>query len=276
MVGNKNVLITGGTGFIGKHLVPLFLNKDYKVTLLCRDEKKIKKFEWHKDVNFKKLDLNKKKINFIPKKNSGLVHLAWQNLPNYEAFFHLERNLISNFNFLKHLIDKGIEQVLVSGTCFEYGIRNGAISSNCQTNPITPYALSKDTLRKMLLLKKQETPFRLKWARLFYMYGDFQNTKSFLPQLELAIKKKEKVFKMSKGDQMRDYLPVETVAKRIFKLYQSKKNGTFNISSGKPISLKQLAEKKIKEFNSEIKLELGYYPYSNKEPKSFWGVPDKF
>ena len=37
MVGNKNVLITGGTGFIGKHLVPLFLNKDYKVTLLCRD-----------------------------------------------------------------------------------------------------------------------------------------------------------------------------------------------------------------------------------------------
>ena len=96
----------------------------------------------------------------------------------------------------------------------------------------------------MLLLKKQETPFRLKWARLFYMYGDFQNTKSFLPQLELAIKKKEKVFKMSKGDQMRDYLPVETVAKRIFKLYQSKKNGTFNISSGKPISLKQLAEKK--------------------------------
>jgi len=68
MVGNKNVLITGGTGFIGKHLVPLFLNKDYKVTLLCRDEKKIKKFEWHKDVNFKKLDLNKKKNQFYSKK----------------------------------------------------------------------------------------------------------------------------------------------------------------------------------------------------------------
>ena len=108
------------------------------------------------------------------------------------------------------------------------------------------------------------------------MYGPYQNPKSFLQQLDTAIKKKQKFFKMSKGDQLRDYLPVETVAKKIFLLYNSKKNGSFNLSSGKPISLKKLAEQKILMHKSNIKLDLGFYPYSDYEPKSFWGVPDKF
>ena len=73
------------------------------------------------EINIKTLDINNKKMDFIPSKNSGLVHLAWQNLHNYNNFFHIEKNLLSNFNFIKNLVQNGVNHVLVTGTCFEYG-----------------------------------------------------------------------------------------------------------------------------------------------------------
>ena len=45
---------------------------------------------------------------------------------------------------------------------------------------------------------------------------------------------------MSGGEQLRDFLPIETVVEQIFELYVSKKKGAFNVCSGKPISIKEL------------------------------------
>ena len=94
------------------------------------------------------------------------------------------------------------------------------------------------------------------------------NSNSLLSQLDSAINN-NKIFNMSGGEQLRDFLPIETVVEQIFELYVSKKKGAFNVCSGKPISIKELVENKIKERGSSIKLNLGYYPYPDYEPMQF-------
>lgn len=271
---NKKVIITGATGFIGQHLVPLFLEKNYDVTVLIRDKQKAKKFQWFQEVRLITFDMEQSDFEFSVDHGSGLIHLAWDGLPNYKSNFHLEQNLPLSYRFIKSVIKKDINQVLVTGTCFEYGLKNGAIKSNLKTSPINQYGLAKDVLHKKLRSLSYEHNYILQWARLFYMYGKGQNSSSLLPQLDSAIDKNEKVFNMSGGKQLRDFLPIETVAEQIFELYVSKKNGTFNVCSGKPISVKGLAQTKIKERGSSIKLNLGFYPYPDHEPMEFWGVRD--
>ena len=105
------------------------------------------------------------------------------------------------------MIDQGLKQVLVTGTCFEYGMQNGCLTEEMPTLPANPYALAKDILRKSLQLLQQQSSFILQWARLFYMYGPGQNPNSLLAQLERAIDNGESVFNMSGGEQTNSISP---------------------------------------------------------------------
>tara|TARA_B110000259_G_C14027025_1_gene405098 strand:- start:1167 stop:2021 length:855 start_codon:yes stop_codon:yes gene_type:complete len=271
---DRRVIVTGATGFVGRHLVPLLLGKGYTVIAVARDSNKAKKFDWFSKVQFVELDLYKAQLNVPNCSDFKLIHLAWGGLPNYKENFHFEVNLKKDYEFIKELVSQGVTQVLVTGTCAEYGMQNGPLASTTQTCPNTSYALAKDCLRKFLELLSNESSFTLQWARLFYMYGEGQNPRSVLPQLDSAIDNGRSEFDMSGGEQIRDYLSVEDVAKSILQLFESGTKGTFNICSGKPITVRRLVDDRIKQREAKIKLNLGYYPYPDYEPLAFWGIPD--
>lgn len=271
---DRKVIVTGATGFVGRHLIPLLLEKGYIVIAVARDSNKAKKFDWFAKVQFVAIDLYKEQLNLPNCYDFKLIHLAWGGLPNYKANFHFEVNLKKDYEFIKKLVGQGVAQVLVTGTCAEYGMQNGPLASTTQTSPNTAYALAKDCLRKFLELLSNESPFTLQWARLFYMYGEGQNSRSVLPQLDSAIDSGRAGFDMSGGEQIRDYLSVDDVAKSILELFESESKGTFNICSGKPITVRRLVDERIKQRGANIKLNLGYYPYPDYEPLAFWGIPD--
>jgi nucleoside-diphosphate-sugar epimerase len=268
------VVVSGATGFIGQHLVPLLLNNNYQVVATARDANKAKHFDWYKEVNFIALDFHKDSTKIKIENGAGLIHLAWQGLPNYNSLFHFEENLTFNYKFVKSLVLSGVRQVLVTGTCFEYGFQSGPLASTEPSLPANPYALAKDSLRQQLHFLSKEYPFCFQWARLFYLYGKGQNPKSLLSQLDTAIDKGDRTFNMSGGEQLRDYLSIETAAQKIFDLFDSNKTGTFNICSGNPISVRRLVEERIRERCSTIQTKFGYYPYPDYEPMAFWGVKD--
>lgn len=270
----RQVIVSGATGFVGQHLVPLLLNNNFRVMAIARDASRAATFDWYKDVEFIAVDLHQDHKTVQVSQGVGLIHLAWQGLPNYKSLFHLEENLPLNYRLVKDLILRGVSQVLITGTCFEYGFQSGPIASTSIPLPNNPYALAKDTLRRQLEFLSKEHLFRLQWARLFYMYGKGQNPKSVLSQLDIAIENGDSTFNMSGGEQLRDYLPIEVVAQQLFDLYVSKRTGTYNICSGNPISIRRLVEDRIKETSASIKLNFGYYQYPDYEPMAFWGVPD--
>jgi nucleoside-diphosphate-sugar epimerase len=271
---SRQVVVSGATGFIGQHLVPLLLNNDFQVLATARDPQKAARFSWYKDVQFIANDFHKGQVKIQVSHGAGLIHLAWQGLPNYKSLYHFEENLPCNYQFVKSLVLSGVSQVLITGTCFEYGFQSGPIASTAPPLPSNPYALAKYSLHQQLGFLSKEHPFCFQWARLFYMYGEGQSPKSVLAHLDAIIENGGRVFDMTGGEQLRDYLPVELVAQQLFDLYVKRRAGTYNICSGSPISIRRLVEKRVIDRSANIKLNLGHYPYSDDEPMAFWGVRD--
>lgn len=269
-----NILITGSTGFIGANLVPLLLAHRHTVTALVRNAERAADMPWANQVRFIVWDIGQDIAPVLEKigAQDAVIHLAWAGLPNYKALFHFEQNLPAHYRFLKSLVEQGVGQVLVTGTCFEYGMQNGCLSEQMPAQPENSYALAKDTLRRFLQALQQEHNFTLQWARLFYIYGPGQSSNSLLAQLDRALNNGEKSFNMSNGEQLRDYLAVEEVARRLLLLLEhSECNGLVNVCSGEPISVRRLVERHIQKRGVSIALNFGYYPYPDYEPMAFWG-----
>ena len=267
---DMKILITGATGFVGRSLAKELVSRGYETTILVRNVEKSKRIKELQETTKILFSLEDEKIEINDSKI--LIHCAWENVKNINDMTHIEKQFLHHYKFIKKMIENGIKKVIVTGTCYEYGLQYGPIQANAITMPNTPYALSKDYLHKSLQLLQKNYEFELIWARLFYIYGKDQNDKSILPQLNAAINKSEQIFNMSLGEQLFDYMDVKDVAKKLANLI-NKKNGSYNICSGKPISLRRLAETIIHEKNSKIKLNLGYYKYRPDDSIAIWGIP---
>jgi dTDP-6-deoxy-L-talose 4-dehydrogenase (NAD+) len=268
------ILVTGSTGFIGRHVVAELLERGHEVTASARDIDHAGKMPWFDQVQFISADLHSPNLDALAVFGTPdvLVHLAWPGLPNYKDPVHFERNLPESYHFIKSMIQAGVKHVMVTGTCFEYGLQSGPLREDLPTFPITPYGLAKDTLRKFLESLQERQAFVMQWLRLFYLYGPGQNPNSLIAQLDRAIDSSDSVFPMSGGEQLRDYLPVQEAAGRIaFLVEHPHCRGIINCCSGSPISVRSLVEKRLRERNSELKLDLGHYPYPDYEPMAFWG-----
>lgn len=270
------IAVTGGTGFIGSYVVPALLKAGAVVTVIGTDEKKAAAKEWFSRVDFIALDINKKERNEDLMRriaaSDKLVHLAWSGLPNYKDLFHFEEVLPAQYDFLKALVTLGLTDITVTGTCFEYGMKEGALSAGMVTDPQNPYALAKDTLRKFLQQLQAKHTFKLKWLRLFYMYGKGQSEKSILSQLEAALNRGDTSFNMSGGEQVRDYLPVKEVAAQIAAQAVSDANGISNVCSGVPVTINDLVNDYLQSKQKTIELNKGFYPYPDYEAMAFWGI----
>lgn len=273
----KKILVTGATGFIGNYVIAqLLLNKNCYVIASSSNAHKAQSASWYGKVKYVPFNLNEldSSLNYYDYFNQPdlLIHLAWEGLPNYKADFHINENLPRHFSFLKNLIDHGLMDITVTGTCFEYGMKEGALSEEMDTMPANAYAIAKDTLRKRLTQLQLLKNFHFKWVRLFYMYGRGQSPNSLFSQLDIALANNETSFNMSLGEQERDYLPVEKVAANIVKIaLQQAVSGIVNCCSGKPVKVKSFVGDYLKERKMNIQLNLGYYPYADYEPMAFWG-----
>ena len=271
------VLVTGATGFVGRHVVRRLLASGHTVVAIGRSEDRACTLPWFKQVEFVAHDLQNAALDWqessIPE---VLIHLAWPGLPNYRDFFHISKNLPSDLHFLETAIQAGVPHLIVAGTCLEYGMQYGPLSEEMETHPFTAYGFAKDALRKSLEILRGRYPFTLQWIRLFYMHGEGQNPNSLLSQLDRALDEGRESFEMSAGDQLRDYLPIETIARCFdWAIKHPDMSGVINCCSGKPVSVLDLVRQHLALRNAKIRLVRGYYPYPDYEPMAFWGVPEK-
>jgi dTDP-6-deoxy-L-talose 4-dehydrogenase (NAD+) len=270
------IALTGATGFVGRHLVTELERRSISPTLICQPSTEIPpSFARHPVVLVNLKEMPAKTFDLMGQPDV-LIHLAWGGLPNYKSLHHFEEELPAHYRFLKTLIESGLKNLLVTGTCFEYGMQSGQLHEDSETRPNNPYGFAKDMLRRQLQYLQQARPFNLTWTRLFYLYGEGQAANSLLPQIKRAVEQGDRVFNMSGGEQLRDYLPIVDVVKHLVSLAMTgSNNGVVNVCSGKPISVRKLVEGWIEENGWSIDLNLGYYPYPDYEPMAFWGDRDK-
>jgi dTDP-6-deoxy-L-talose 4-dehydrogenase (NAD+) len=274
------ILVTGATGFIGRHVVEYLLSCGHSlITTARRSKEEVNDLcPLLKNTEYISINLNEKNDNYYAffKKPDCVIHLSWEGVYNYNELFHIEQNLPANYHFIKSMIQNGLSDITIAGSCFEYGMQNGCLNEDMLTIPVTVYGLAKDTLRKFVETLQTKCQFSMKWMRVFYVCGHGKGERSLYTQLEETIMNKDSQFNMSLGEQLRDYLPVTCAAEYISKVaLQNNVTGIINCCSGKPISVRSFVENFFEERKYNIKLNRGVYPYPTFEPVAFWGDNSK-
>jgi nucleoside-diphosphate-sugar epimerase len=267
-----HVAVTGAGGFIGRHAVRALVRHGAEVTAMVRtpvDQALLPVRQVPIDLAAAGSDVHARLG-----RPDALLHLAWAGLPNYRSRTHLDQELPRQQRFLDACLDGGLSRLVVSGTCLEYGMQSGELSESRPALPDTHYGEAKHRLHSHLAARRSERPFGLTWLRLFYLHGEGQAPTSLRSQLRDAVSRGAESFDMSAGDQRRDYLPVEVAADMIARLTLAHDDaGVVNICSGRPATVESMARSWLAEWDCDLRLNLGIYPYTDYEAFEFWGDP---
>jgi nucleoside-diphosphate-sugar epimerase len=203
----------------------------------------------------------------------SLLHLAWGGLPNYQERRHIAEELPQQRHFISEVCKAGQRSIVVTGTCFEYGLQEGELCEDMSPQPNTSYAVAKDLLRQHCQAIADELNVRLSWPRLFYVYGPGQSAKSLWSQLQAAISRGDTKFPMSAGQQVRDFIRIEEAAGVLARMAIARIDAkVVNVCSGDPATVEQRVRRWLDESGVHMELELGKYPYPSHEPFRFWGA----
>ena len=247
---NEKVLVTGGAGFIGSHLVD-FLAKDRSVTVL--DDSSTGRAENLKGSKAKLLRgsiTDSASLEEAAKGAETIFHLAAQvSVPQSfkEPQKTMEVNVQGTLNILE-AARKNDARVVFSSSCAVYGNASPPISEEALPQPLSPYAESKLLAEKHLQSYAQKYGLEAVALRYFNVYGPRQRPDSSyaaaVPAIaHLLIRGKAPTI-YGDGEQTRDFVFVEDVARANLLAARTKKaeGVTFNIGSGKPTSINQLVE----------------------------------
>jgi nucleoside-diphosphate-sugar epimerase len=218
-------------------------------------------------------DLNNKESwqELIHKGHSKAIILAWPGLDSYSDLAHITKNLPNTIELITGLISSGLQDLVVAGTCYEYGTQSGCLHPDAPTTPVTMYGVAKDSLNRSLAILSKESGLRFCWARIFYPYGTNQRETSLLPSLIRASKSANKAIQLGNPELIRDFSTVEHIASQLIKLVESNTlSGNFNCGSGIPITLKGFVEMCIVKYNLEVNPIYGKVATRPWEPQCCW------
>jgi len=268
----KKILVTGASGFIGKHCIDILMKGDYEIHALTRnkDEQNTSNLFWYIIDLFETNEVEKlfKKI-----KPTHFLHLAWKvesglsfGSNENEKWFHLSKELIRFF------YQNGGERLVVSGSCFEYDLSlgNEVLEEVTPLNSNNEYGKNKNKLYQYLKLLHKDENINFAWGRIFFTFGPGQKSASLVPYVISSLKN-NKLVETTDGNQKYDYLYVEDVALALVSLVESTYVGAVNISSGKTIKLKELILKFAKVFDKEHLIKFGIRKRPENSPSHVLG-----
>ena len=253
-------LVTGGAGFIGNNIVRLLLKSNHDVDII--DNLHTGKIENIEDIlnqiNFFKIDIrNKEELEKIIDNYDGIFHeAALTAVP--ESFEKPEEyndvNVIGTKNIFDIANSKNIRVVYASSSSIYGNTTEIPIKENSKREPINPYGQTK--LDDEILAEKLKD-LSVIGLRYFNVYGVGQNISyaGVITNFLEKIKNKKPLIINGKGNQVRDFIHVNDIAKaNLAAMLSNVKKGFFNIGTGIPTSINNLAEMMVKISQSKNKI----------------------
>jgi nucleoside-diphosphate-sugar epimerase len=245
------IFVTGISGFIGLNLIKYLKKSNYEILGLSR--KKIS----FPNVQTLQGDLNnlssikKKIIEFQP---DTIVHLAWQDIQDYSQY-NSELNLNLSIKLFNFLFKKTkCKKVIVTGSCWEYGKKNGICKEDDNLNISSYFARAKFSLYQYLKNNCKNLGIDLFWFRLFFVFGEGQKQTSLIPYCYNSIKNNKKP-SLNKPENSNDFIHINDVAKiLLFAIEKNVSPGIYNVGSGFSTSVKKIISIIEKEMTGTNKL----------------------
>lgn len=244
---NKRILITGGAGFIGSHICEFLSKKDYTVIIADNlSQGNYENIHKLKNIKFYNKDISKDEIEeiFQEEKPDFVIHLAAQvsvgNSVN-NPYLDAEINILSTIKLLELCKKYGIKKIITASTAAVYGnSKYIPIDETHPKEPFSPYGLSKYTMEKYIELSN--VPYII--FRFSNVYGPRQKISGesgVIAIFSKAMANGEIIKIYGTGDQVRDFIYVEDVAKIFVKAIESDvKNKILNFSTNKGITINEL------------------------------------
>ncbi|WP_407493100.1 NAD-dependent epimerase/dehydratase family protein [Pseudooceanicola sp. MF1-13] len=265
----KRVLVTGGTGFVGRQVIRALKNRA-KVHATLRPGQQIEGVTtietpdlfaesqaWWGDV-LRDIDI--------------VIHLAWIATPGEYLTSPVNHDCMCGTLTMARAAAGKVARFVGIGTCFEYEMTGKVLGFNAPLDPQTPYAGAKAGTHAALQGLFAQSDTQLAWARLFHLYGDGEDPRRLVPFLHQKLAAGEPV-DMTSGKQVRDFIDVTKAGDMLADVALGDITGALNICTGTPITVRELAESIADGYGRRDLLRFGARPENLFDPPHVVGSP---
>ena len=246
-MNSPHLLVIGGTGFIGHHLLKSVQQKGWQMTSVSLNPPTKDRFVT--GVSYLYFDLSNRGLvkKYLAEDFDYVVNLC--GYINHKLFKDGGRNLIdTHFITIQNLVEvlprNKLKRFVQIGSSDEYGNASAPQNEKMREQPISPYSLAKVASTHFLQMLHRTENFPAVILRLFLTYGPGQDAGRFLPQIICSCLNND-TFPVSAGTQLRDFCYIDDTVSAIFHALEKQEvNGeVLNVASGEPVKIRDMIEK---------------------------------
>lgn len=239
----KRVLVTGGTGFIGQHVLTPLIKRGYEVHVTTTN---LQQFLRNDVVVHQVNLLNHSEHSELMSRirPTHWLHAAWytKNGKFWDAIENIDW-LQATLSMEKLFYSGGGSRILGIGSCAEYDWTDGVcIEDQTIENPASLYGKIKKSAYECLkaLCKSQQVSFA--WARIFFPYGAGESENRLIPYVINNLLRDQEA-RCTHGNQFRDFLHVYDIGEALAAILDSDFTGLVNVGSGISVTIKEVIER---------------------------------
>ncbi|MER7165132.1 NAD-dependent epimerase/dehydratase family protein [Micromonospora sp. NPDC000207] len=264
-MSKQTVFITGGAGFIGLHVVPLLLDKGYRVRIFDNmfrgDRDKVAELVATGDVELIDQDVRYGgAVHAAMKGCEYVIHLAAVSINKSQAdpYESVDINMVGNHNVFAAAADHGVKRVVYASSASVYGDpQKLPMHEDDRLDPLTPYCIAKRAGEDLLGFYQRSKGLNWIALRFFNVYGPGQKPTAYYTSVINHFVKRLKTGQPpvidGKGEQSMDFIHVHDIARSVVAAMEAEQgNVPVNIGTGIDTSVATLAEILIKAVGVDV------------------------
>jgi len=238
------ILVTGGTGFIGAHVLSELEKNEVLCIVRSREGLTMPAHVRLHEADLQNVESWKTAVtNFKP---DACIHLAWKGLPDY-SFEMCRRNLDLSLDLISILHGIGLAKFVGIGSCWEYGKLTGQITEGMQPDAPSLFGAVKNAINSIGQSTSNNGEMKFHWGRISFCFGPGQRPTSLIPMVFRTLQQ-NKIPNIKAPNILQDFIYVTDVARAITAICtEDVESSVFNIGSGVPVRVGAVANMVARE-----------------------------